>query len=354
MVARSIIKEILGNVESPHVLDYLFDCFSVRWSCRTVDGVIKSVKRTRYRRSDVEVIIGAKIARAFKHIAMQTYERRPIISGMMVVEKWVLVEQGSYLPFLILRFENPLSLPVDSLVEMEGFAQLADGKHSLLLADTFGKLYGVLGIEVDEPEGISIGYPGYLIITNHNREVLLYSASAPVCHYNGFEWRSGIPTDKVWNIAYWTWGDDIHKDGLENKVWERSKAFVDIIEQLSNLRFSSIIAVCDRSELNKIRDKGLIRPLRAELNNVEWPELETPPRSYLNIFRLDGAHFVSKEFRLMSACQQVIIERPEVTSDSGTGKGAARQLSKMLGESAFVIKISTDGPISVFRNGSII
>ena len=113
---------------------------------------------------------------------------------------------------------------------MESLAQLADGKNSLLLADTLGKLYGVVDVEERDLEVISINYGGYVFITTHNHEVVLFGGATPVCHYNGFEWRSGILRESVWKVAFWTWGEDIQEKGLENVVYDRSKAFVDIVE----------------------------------------------------------------------------------------------------------------------------
>lgn len=354
MVSRSFINKILGNVENPDVLDLLIDQIGQRWRPVTKNGNTIGITRMQELRSDAEMIAGIKIARAFTYLATRSYEGKPLVSGVMVVERWALKEQPSNLNPWILRFKEPIDFPVDSLPDMERLAQLADGRHSLLLTDTYGKLYGVVITEGGDFEVTAVYCGGgYTIVTTRNREVILFGGASPICHYNGFEWRSGIPREEVWEVAYWTWGEDIEEKGLEDVVYERSRAFVDLIQQLSESRISSIVAICDKLDFNKLKKSGVISPLRPELNNVEWSKFETPPWAYLNIFRLDGAHFMSKQFHLLSVCQKVLTQRPEGTGEMGTGKEAAQQLSQLLGESGYVIKVSADGPISVFRNGEL-
>jgi hypothetical protein len=71
---------------------------------------------------------------------------------------------------------------------------------------------------------------------------------------------------------------------------------------------------------------------------------------WVNLFKLDLVHFLSRQLRIMSVCQQINVSASYAKSVE-VERTAARLLSDNLGALGLVIKVSSDRPISVLYNG---
>jgi hypothetical protein len=71
---------------------------------------------------------------------------------------------------------------------------------------------------------------------------------------------------------------------------------------------------------------------------------------WVNLLKLDVVHFLSRQLRITSVCQQINVSASYANSVE-VERTAARFLSDNLGALGLVIKVSSDGTVSVLYNG---
>lgn len=318
----------------------------------------------RRKRSEAEILCGARILQDFTLLATQTYEGKPVTTGILVTEEWAL-KSSRHWSWIIKWPENCLS-SVNQRSNLMAIAALADGKRSLIAADTTGRIFGIINLR--DLVGLLINTVGYVVITNRHREVFLFGGgygNEPVCFHNGFEWRCGGYIGPLTWVDYWAHYekekhlyDQVERGELpvDFPTLEDSRrwlAFDDIIEALSERRLSSIFAICDSATLKVSNIKSHLSSLRPGLDNVQWGSINNNIPVWVNLFKLDGAHVLSKNMRILAVCQRISVPT-NYGGAEGTGRTAARFLSEVLSKSGVVIKVSSDGPTSVFYKGQIV
>lgn len=353
------IARIIGRTRTPDVLDCIFDALACEWK---MEG--NRFYRVEHVRSEQEVLIGAAVLQQLTLLATRTYEGKSITTGIVVGEKWALDEP------LMNNWQSWIAIWPDSLrpmIEKQGelfsASALADGKQSLMVADTTGNVIGVINIA-----GLSMfealqHFGGYAVITNRHREVFLFGQDIyPVSHYDGFEWKHGGYIGPIYWVDHWAHFErdrpyfekvakrefpiELPQHGDEGRWF----GFSEIVDALAERRLSSILAVCDQTCLTSFQNRGVVAPLKPELNGITWGDIDNNMKAWISLFRLDGVHFLSREMSIMAVCQQVSVPKTGGASQ-GTGRSAARYLSEELNHKGVVIKVSSDGPATVFYRG---
>lgn len=370
MTLRSRIADIIGRTKEPSVLDLVLNVLA----CKSKRGI----RRAEHARSEAEILCGARILQEFTLLATRTYEGKSVTTGIVVGEKWAF--KGSPLSQLapwVLRWPEHSRPSREQRADLFAAAVLADGRRSLMVADTMGRIRGIINIGNSHVDEVARAVGGYAVITNRHREVFLFNGVIdPVCHHNGFEWRPGGYIGPLIWVRYWAYYKEaplyekVRQIGgpLFEKVRTgelpifsvptrkdaiRWHAFENLIGAISDRRLSAIFAVCDAKTLKSPEVQALLSPLRPELNNVQWSNIDDNAPMWANLFRLDGVHFVSKQMRILAVCQRISVP---VSRDGteGTGRAAARFLSEKLNASGVVIKVSADGPAIVFYKGQMV
>lgn len=356
---KSQVTEIIGRTESSSVLDEILFTLASGW--RRIKRGVRLKKRAR---SEAEILCGARILQELTLLAIRTYEGRPITTGIIVAEEWAYDGSSRHWSWLV-KLPADLRPTVSNRSELMKIAALADGKRSFIVAEPSGRIRGV--ISVKDSKDLLCNVLGYVVITNRHREVFLFGAGRgwePVCHHNGFEWRDGGyigPLEWVDRWAHYE-KDKPYIDRALNgesvsfpvrEDWRRWFAFDELVEALSDRRIPAIFAICDPTTLKTLGISSFLSSLRPELDNVQWGKINMNISMWANLFKLDGAHFLSKQMRIMAVCQRIGVPA-NYGGTEGTGRTAARFLSEKLGKSGVLIKVSSDGPSSIFYEGKIV
>lgn len=357
------ILGILGRVKDPEMLIRCIESFGLY--APAVDGIL--CQSEDEIASDAEIKTGALIAQSFVYMASRTYESRPVTTGIMVCtleQCTALLSEDSDSEW-ILRFNSPIDINWANVCEIEKYCLLVDGKNSILLSDTLGRIYGILDISNSDIRAESWWNHGYCIVTTKNREVYLYytwqNPYSAAAVYDGYQWGYEIQ-DSLHFIRAWL-GNLLVSQGktsmirIEGKPTEviedvgGADSLIELLEKMSELRLSTIVVICSREMFDNLKCSQMLHPLRPELVNSFWKKIEEPIQSYVNIFRLDGAHFLSLELEILAVAQQIVLGKNLGKIQHGAGRTAAKYLSGLIGQSGIVIKVSADGPIKVFQNG---
>jgi hypothetical protein len=295
-----------------------------------------------------DVAILAEIIRDITYIATRTYEGKRILTGIVIGEKnRVEMEVDEY----FLKFVKPIPYP-SAKSQLESISMLANGKNSLIAMDYSGNIYGVLNTaKVEYTPGIDFG--GFVVHTNRHGETFLTDLNGYiVCFHDGFEWKLGTyngSDDQGATDSINEWRSENRECSTEDHFnWY---SFVGIVQSLSERRLSSLFAICDEKFIFHFRNSGVLSSLRPELDDIVWGRIKENTHSYTNLFKLDGIHILSRDLRIIAVCQIIKVPTSGKSPDSGAGRSAARYLSSVLGDSGRVIKVSSDGPVSVFSNG---
>ena len=365
---RDSVRAILGQVEDDNILDHCIQAFAL-------GGVV--TESSRNYASDSEILTGALIAKAFTYLTTRTFEGRPLNTGILVcppnqcIDFMTSHEDGTRSDEFYIQFANPVQPDWSNPSEVAPYAQLADGQNSILFCDSLGFIYGVINIESISVKGISFNLGGYALITSKNRDVALYFswafATRIAAFHDGYQWGYGIP-DALELIRDWLIGEMVragefalmYSEGCKPEaVIEnvgRIQSLVEMIQDLSKIRLSSIIVICHEERFSPLRDAGNFRSLRKQLDGAtwEWTKDSHIGLNYLPVFRLDGAHiFSAPHLRVLAVGQHVHISGQQGIGEQGTGRTAAMHASTLLGDGGIVVKISSDGPISVYQNGAV-
>jgi len=361
-VVHNHAAKLIGRTKDRSVLTHILDTLAYQWRKHT-DGF----ERVEHARPPREIQCGARILGEMARLATRSYEGKPLTTGIVVAEHWAYEDNSSwYWPQWLATWPQHLRPSIERSGEIDEPSLLADGKSSLMAADLTGSIRGVIGTGNSTADDIVRRVGGYAIVTNRHREVFLFDGNVePVCHFDGFQWRSGGYVGPILWVDHWAhWPRQMH---LYEKVTQgkfpvdfpleedsgRWFSFGLIVDALSDRRLSSILAVCDEPILEQARANGLITSLRPELDNVKWGTVDENLPGWINVLRLDGVHILSKDLQVLALCQQVIVSK-DSKSREGTGRTAAHFLSEKLQSTGVVIKVSADGPVTVFYKGTTV
>lgn len=366
---REKVRDRLGRVASDGLLDTCIESFALYQP--------PSSPGTRFRwegsfLDEKSTVLGAEIARAVLRAASQTYERNVLTTGVLVCPLENCIKPFAFADpednqLMVMRFAPPLELDWSDPRAFLQLAQLVNGKDSLLLCDTGGMLHGVISTESYLVAGMASSNNGYAITSTKNRETQLWCpwkfGENPVATFDGFEWSYKAEPLSILDSWYsdvqcqrgdFVWlrveGREI-VPGLQS--CEKWRTLLDLIGTLSELRLSSIVAFCTPEVFEDLVRQRHLLPMRPELTLANWEPAPEFGLRHLPLFRVDGAHFLSTNLEILGIALQVAERLPQPAGQTmaGAGRLAARRASEMIGPHGIVAKISSDGPIKLFRAG---
>lgn len=355
---RPRIVEIMGKTEDPSLFECVFYTLASGW--RQWKG---GVRRKIPGRSEAEIICSLQLLKNLTLLATRTYEDSPMTTGFVVAEKWRFRNSTSRWRWLAKWPEN--SLPkVNQWPELIVAAALADGKKSFVMAEPTGSIHGI--ISVRDSKELIYNAMGYVVTVNGHGEVFLFDQdSEPVCYHDGSRWRRGGYIGPLLWVDHWAHYerekrllDKVERGELPvrfsvGKDWKRWLAFEGLIEQLSEQRLPAIFAICDPATLKSSKIHPLVSALRPELDGIRWGHINDNTPVWVNLFKLDGVHFLSREMRIMSICRRISV--PAGYGDhEETGRTAARFLSENLDASGVIVEVASDGRVSVLYDGKVV
>jgi hypothetical protein len=184
--------------------------------------------------------------------------------------------------------------------------------------------------------GIAFHLPG-------NRTVEVYTSEGLRLQYDGFAWRR-TPLSAL----------ELSLGRGNFAIGFDPKRLIQAIEQLSFRRLSSIVAI----DPNNFEEHDLsieLEDLRVIGNLPQHPVSELDIEVLISIFQLDGVHLVERSGRICKVAQNVrrVAGDSSTLSGLGTGRIAAKTLSRAF-PSAVVVKVSASGGrITIFKGGMV-
>jgi hypothetical protein len=255
---------------------------------------------------------------------------------------------------LVFQLTKAISVDLQerSQPELEDFTQLAQGLGTYIAVDAVtGLVRGIYSLEPHDLQREKISSLPKLSAQAHgmvfhlpgNRTVEIYTSDGLRLQYDGFAWRRTPLSDLELSLAKPNF--DIDFD-----VWR----LIQTIEQLSFRRISSIIAI-DPKNFNSRDIPVELEDLRPIGSLPQRPVSELSVQILMSIFQMDGAHLLDRSGKLYKVAQNVtrVSGNSAVTSPLGTGRIAAKTLSRAF-SSAVVVKVSASGgKITIFKGGMV-
>ena len=338
-------------------------------------GVETAAQETVVVRSKLEIDNGLALLRDLTRFATKSYEGRQITTCISVmnaetVEK--LFDQHNYDTGTkgSVMFEWPAANRPSFLnrPQLEHALLMVEGRGSTIVATHDGEMRGVVHLNYSHASGPKSNFGGFNAWIDRHRFVHVTFALHQDYHHDGFSWHTGLPNNKgiLYQIegwadknlveAYTDENDSGSRRALKQRRYENGlkwDAFRDLLSSMSERRLSSIFVVCGKELFDALQSSGTLTSLRSDLEGVKWGEINERTPVWTNLFRLDGAHFVSKEMEILALCQRITVPN-KFHSEGGTGRTAVRYLSEKMGKKGVCVKVSSDGPISGFLDGQII
>ena len=113
--------------------------------------------------------------------------------------------------------------------------------------------------------------------------------------------------------------------------------------------------VCRQDTFEDLSNAGAFHSLRPEIDHANWEISEELGDRYLSIFRLDGAHILSSpDLKILAIAQHIGMPNNLGLAQQGAGRAAAIYVSKLLSGGGIVIKVSSDGPVTIYQQGEVL
>lgn len=287
------------------------------------------------------------------YLATRTVENKPLLTGLAIGREEEILSFPLWWWLIKFSSDRQPDYVATNRSGLEKLAGLANGKDSFLAIATSGKILGVLFIE--DKDDFQANFEGCLVSTNRFSQTIVLGTEF-VCHHDGYAWQNGMPNIDCFDLSPIVWiRENGAFDPARSEVIEsRWDAVENVFSKLSERRLSSIVAICDRKDFEALQHKGILRSLFPEARGMWCGSVEGREESIVNVFRLDGVHFLSRRVEMMEICQHVVIPNDMKSVDAGAGTSTARALSRVLGNAGFVVKVSSDGPVKYFLNGEFI
>jgi hypothetical protein len=296
----------------------------------------------------------ALILNQLQELAVQRYEGKRCTSGFVFASNpRGFISAVGRTPYRLEPF------PKETYLERQFFAKPAsfryvDGRNAFYLVDNWRRVYGVL--RCTNPQSYSL----HDRLANKHLEAMIR-----------------LPVSRVW-VAYVGWNDDVNAilPGRKQLRWlkghwhlidrsvlgsilnafgvdaDQQESLVDTIFGISDLRLGTVILVPE-TDSNRPAIAGLIdsTELGLALNGtIRGRDIKSLSREgiALGVFTSDGLTTVAKNGRVIACGEIIDVATEHVSPMTGGGRTQAALAASKYGLS---VKVSEDGPVSVFRGG---
>lgn len=319
---------------------------------------------SRFLRSDPYNFWGiAQIIMATQNLTFKSYEGKPCTSGFICLQssfKEATNQSSQEANWEIKSLAPPVV--IDHLFFSEvGSYRYVDGSNNLYLASVQRKVPLVIGsVSLKSQTRFSLSEK---VLHQHLRALVNSKNTFAVTANRNSEVEVVPLRDQSKDFLCWTRGAwRLANMGLIGSLLERSiddpvtvNILVEAVRTLSLLRYGTLILIPDR-ETNLPPVAGMIDRsalgdnLRGQIKGKRIRELVEGGR-FLNILSSDGTTVISRKGKIIET--GAIISNREMDPAQGAG-GARTAAAKAASRYGIAIKVSADGPVSVFMQDELI
>lgn len=292
---------------------------------------------------------------SLKDLTFERYEGVKCTSGFIYSN-----EMNQYIKaipsddFDFIRFENIIELSPEFFSSPASY-RYVDGKNSFYLIDSFGNIHGI--IRIKNPNQFSI-----VDRLNHKHVIKLLNKKISTRKWIAY---IGINDDinvlgphntyLKWSKNHWS----MRERSLIEKIFtefginaNQIEILTDTVFSLSELRQGTVILIPDdnlvRPKISGMIDQSSVgNEVRKTIINENISTLNES-HSLLGILSSDGLTTISKNGYIVGCGEIISIDHSASESHSGGGRSQAAFMASTFG---LAIKVSEDGPISIFKNG---
>lgn len=294
----------------------------------------------------------ASLLSSLQELCSQNYEGSVATSGFLIVPKVDELRGDKFsAEYQYLDFANKIRLR-DDFFESPISYRYIDGRNAFYVIDRASDICGIIRLRnplhwslVDRMFGKHIQpiisnakSKSWAIIVGNNRDIQIVTALGPELRWNRNRWQY-IHIENIVNYI-----SDFTADG------QIARQIFSIAWCLSLMRVGALILVPQSQERPKIISDSVGTEAQAEISaTVEGMSIEefTNGAGMFGVFGSDGLTIVGKDGIVESAGKIVALSDSEQSISGGGRTQAAIAVSKF----GLAIKVSEDGPISLFLGG---
>ncbi len=288
-------------------------------------------------------------------LTFRRYEGQPAATGVVFTSRDELYSAGlgTDHPYILTRFAEPLSPSYDMFASPASF-RYVDGRNSFYLLNRKHQLIGVL--RAKQPSGYSIIDRCSL---EHVRPL--------VAHMAGRVWLAHVGLNRDVHVlrsggVHLHWQDNhwrIRDDGLVRSLLlshgckpDTTGHLLSLLNALSELRLGALVLIPHDNQtippsIGKIDVSPVARLLRDDITATSIEQL-IRSHTAIGVLSSDGLTTISKTGQLLSCGDIVDLGGVPQSSFGGGGRSQAGRAASQFG---LAIKVSEDGPITVFVAG---
>lgn len=289
--------------------------------------------------------------RLLQNLTFQTYEGAKCTSGFICVTDFKnfisAISKNNRCTFN--KFDMPIVVQED-FFSMPTSYRYIDGRNSFYVCDRAKNVYGVLNFKnpqefslYDRCDGefiqdiLRLNYCKWIAYVGYSNDVVLYVHEYPQIKWERNQWKLREKQQLI-------------KIFLENGCTEEfSKSISQIIFTLSELHMGSLILITDREvpkAIGKIDESILGHELYKVIEEQNCKELKKTNK-ILRILSSDGLTAFDKNGEILECGSIIDLSSSPEHKIVGGGR---TQAAKKASEYGIAIKVSEDGPITVFKN----
>jgi hypothetical protein len=289
-----------------------------------------------------------------QQLTFRRYEGHPCTTGFVYTSKPNLyfaslpIEEYSFIPFT-----KPVTLRANQLDTPASF-RYVDGRNSFYLIDNWQKLHGIFVASDPKRFGMvdrcSLMHVLPLVKTMPGRvwaAVIGQNNDVNVVASGGIHLR--------WDGNYWHMRDISILTSIlatQGCSQDLSNAIAMVCHTLSDIRSGTVLLIPDDvvnlpDSVGSIDSSDLGKALLSAFQNQSFVDL-TSSNSILGVLTSDGLTTISKDGSILSCGDIIDISNATHTKPAGGGRTHAAVSASAYG---VAIKVSEDGPITVFKHG---
>lgn len=289
-----------------------------------------------------------------QQLTFRRYEGHPCTTGFLYTSKPKLcfaalpIEEYNFIPF-----REPVTLRANQLDTPASF-RYVDGRNSFYLIDNWQKIHGII-VALDPKRFGMIDrcslmhvlplvktMPGrvWAAFIGQNNDVNVVASGGVHLRWEGSYWRMRDISILTSILATHGCSQDL------------SNAIAMVCHSLSDIRNGTVLLIPDEigklpNSVGSIDSSDLGKALRFAFLNQSFVDI-TSSNSILGVLSSDGLTTISKDGRILSCGDIIDISSATHMKPTGGGRTHAAVAASAYG---VTIKVSEDGPITVFKHG---
>jgi hypothetical protein len=311
----------------------------------------------------------ASVIELLRVAALSSYENRPITTGVLLLS----TPDDPYRPGRTLTLTSPAY--TESLTAIKSFYRLADGEHTVFLANSEGRLLDIIDVarwsgeafeqrpshiacaRAYQPHARATLHHGHVCaVLTPSREIKVFSEGAEVFTFRGAAWHL-----LDLHAKYRLWTEAVGNEALAYRLFQTALDLADAREGAlfvvvrDPVAFTPLVSPADRLDVPLRAGDVSAAPSRRDLLHLleGRSAVELDPSVLAALSSIDGATVVDRTGRLLAA--GAILRHPPLEDTDGAGIVEGARTTAALAASRFgpVLKVSEDGVITFFDHGRV-